>query len=42
MRTVTTLTYDAVAAITKSDNALIPNGYPKTTSLIIPAKKMNP
>ena len=37
--TVTTLTYAAVAAIINNDKALIPNGNPNTTSLIIPDKK---
>ena len=40
--TVTTLTYDATAAIINNDKALIPNGNPNTTSLIIPDKKTKP
>ena len=40
--TVTTLTYAATAAINNNDKALIPNGNPKTTSLIIPDKNINP
>ena len=40
--TVTTLTYDATAAIINNDKALIPNGNPNTTSLIIPDKKIKP
>ena len=37
--TVTTLTYEATAAIINNDKALTPNGRPNTTSLIIPDKK---
>ena len=40
--TVTTLTYAATAAIINNDKALIPNGNPNTTSLIIPDKNIKP
>ena len=40
--TVKTLTYAAVAAIINNDKALIPNGNPNTTSLIIPDKNIKP
>ena len=40
--TVTTLTYAATPAINNNDIALTPNGNPKTTSLIIPDKNINP
>ena len=40
--TVTTLTYAATPATNNNDKAFIPRGNPKTTSLIIPDKNMNP
>ena len=40
--TVTTLTYAAAAAIINNDKALIPNGNPNVTSLIIPDKNIKP
>ncbi len=40
--TVTTLTYAPVPAITNKDKALIPNGSPKMTSVIIPDKNIKP
>tara|TARA_B100001013_G_scaffold96026_1_gene53694 strand:- start:166 stop:384 length:219 start_codon:yes stop_codon:yes gene_type:complete len=42
IRTVTTLTYAATVATINNDKALIPKGNPKTTSLIIPDKNINP
>ena len=42
IRTVTTLTYAATVATINNDKALIPNGSPRTTSLIIPDKNINP
>ena len=40
--TVTTRTYAATAAIINNDKALIPNGSPRTTSLIKPDKNIKP
>ena len=40
--TVTTRTYEATAAIANKVNAFIPIGKPCTTSVITPAKNINP
>ena len=40
--TVTTLTYAATAATANRAKALTPMGRPKTTSVIIPDKNINP